>query len=188
MRYIGLHKEHYDIVNALSVKLSYRERGQPLTKKDVVLLVLMRIRTGISSNIIADMFGVSVTWVNRILSRYIPVIASCLQGLIRWLPSEVVEKRLPHAFKAYYHSVQIIIDCFEIQTEKPSAAMLQSMSWSSYTKCNTVKYFISAILNGLVNFVSSSRPGRCSDMEFILQSGYLECLREGITVLADGGF
>ena len=51
-----------------------------------------------------------------------------------------------------------------------------------------MKYFISATPDGLINFVSNGRPGRCSDMELLLQSGYLECLREGVTVLADHGF
>ncbi|MPC75815.1 hypothetical protein E2C01_070212 [Portunus trituberculatus] len=63
MHYIGLEsldKEHLDIVNLLSNKICYREREQLMTKSDVVSLVLMRIRTNIPSNIIADMFGISV--------------------------------------------------------------------------------------------------------------------------------
>ena len=94
MRYIGLLKEHLDIENTLSARISYREKAQPLTKKDVVSSVLMRIRIRISSIIIADMFGVGGSWVRRILSRYIPVIASCLQNLICWPPSAVIKKRL----------------------------------------------------------------------------------------------
>lgn len=188
MRYIGLDKEHLDIVNLLSNKICYREREQLMTRSDVVSLVLMRIRTNIPSNIIADMFGISVGMVSMMLSRHIPIVASCLQGLIYWPPSEMIRKRLPHAFKAYYHNVESIIDCFEIEIEKPSTAMIQSMSWSAYKNCNTVKYFISATPDGLVNFVSTGRPGRCSDMELLRQSGYLEYLREGTTVLADRGF
>lgn len=167
-------KEHLDIVKLLSKKISYREREQLMTKVDAVFLVLMRICTNIPSNIIADMFRISVGMVSRMLSCHIPVVASCLQGLIHWPSSEVIRKRLPHAFKVYYHSVETIIDCFEIQVEKPSAAMIQSMSWSAYKNCNTVKYFISATPDGLVNFVSAGRPGRCSDMELLRQSGYLE--------------
>lgn len=188
MRYIGLSKDHLDIVSVLSNKIKFCERGLSLTKQDVVLLLLMRLRTGISSAIIADMFGISESYVSRLLSKHIPVLASCLEGLIRWPPSDRIKNRLPHAFKAYYHRVETIIDCFEIEIEKPSVAMTQSMSWSSYKKCNTVKYLISATPDGLINFVSTGRPGRCSDMELLRESGYLECLKEGITVLADRGF
>lgn len=74
-----------------------------------------------------------------------------------------------------------------MQIEKPSAAKLQSMSWSSYKKCNSIRYFISATSDRLINFVSTGRPGRCSDVEPLRESGYLECLREGLTVLADRG-
>ena len=77
------------------------------------------------------MFGISVGMMSRMLSRHTPVVASCLQGLIYWPPSDVITERLPNAFKAYYHSAETIIDCFDIQIEKPSAAMIQSMSWSA---------------------------------------------------------
>ncbi|KAK3884759.1 hypothetical protein Pcinc_010998 [Petrolisthes cinctipes] len=58
MRYIGFDSENLEMVNLLSNKISYRERDQIMTKVDVVFLVL-RIRTGIISAIIADLFGIS---------------------------------------------------------------------------------------------------------------------------------
>ena len=66
--------------------------------------------------------------------------------------------------------------------------MTQSMTWSDYKKCNTVKYLVSITPDGLINFISTGKPGRCSDMELLRGSAYLDCLRPGSTVLADRGF
>lgn len=188
MRYIGIKSNHLYIVDILCETIKYSGRGQTLTKKDALLMILMKIRTGIASDVIADMFGITKSCQSRIFSRYVPTISSCLQQLIRWPSSEVIRSRLPNSFKAYYNTVESIIDCFEIQIEKPAVAMAQSMSWSEYKKCNTIKYLVSATPDGLINFVSTGKPGRRSDMEILRQSGYLDNLREGVTVLADRGF
>lgn len=151
-------------------------------------MVFMKIRTGIASDIIADMFGISKSCQSHLFSRFVPDIGRCFKELIRWPSAEVIQSRLPNSFKAYYNTVESIIDCFEIQIEKPSVAMSQSMSWSDYKSCNTIKYLISATPDGLITFVSKGKPGRCSDMELLRGSGYLNHLREGATVLADRGF
>lgn len=74
-----------------------------------------------------------------------------------------------------YGNVESIIDCFEIEIEKPTKAVKQSISWSEYKKCNTLKYLISGY------------GGRVSDM-ILLDSGYLDILPEGVLVMADRGF
>ena len=188
VNYIGLHEDHLYILDLLATHIPYSSRVTALTRKDCVLMVLMIIRTGMACYIVADMFGVSKSWVSRTFARCVPVMASCLKGLVRWPPSEVIKQRLPNSFKAYYNNVETIIDCFEIEIEKPSSAMSQSMTWSDYKKCNTVKYLISCTPSGLINFISSGRPGRCSDMELLKESGYLDHLKPGTTVLSDRGF
>lgn len=188
MEYIGIHKKHLYILETLCSHVSYKERGQIISKRDVILIVLMTIRTGEAGYLIAHRFGVSNSCVSRILTRYIPIISGCLKELIFWPEPESIRKRLPHSFKAFHHKVESIIDCFEIQIEKPSSAMTQSMTWSEYKKCNTVKYLVSITPDGLINFISTGKPGRCTDMELLRGSGYLDCLRPGSTVLADRGF
>ncbi|KAK3871546.1 hypothetical protein Pcinc_023312 [Petrolisthes cinctipes] len=186
--YLGLAKGHCYIIDLICEQLSYHNRGQTLSTRDEVLLVLMVIRTGTLNYIIADMFGVSKSCVSRILAQVVPVMAGCLKELVYWPPSDVIRSRLPLAFKAYYSDVESIIDCFEIQIEKSSSAMTQSMTWSEYKKCNSVKYLISVTPAGLINFISCGRPGRCSDIELLRGSEYLACLKPGMSVLADRGF
>ncbi|KAK3890145.1 hypothetical protein Pcinc_005878 [Petrolisthes cinctipes] len=188
MGYIGIQKQHMYIIDLLCNHISYKERGQIITGRDVVFIVLMTIRTGMANYLIANSFGVSKSCISRILTRFVPVISGCLKELICWSSSDTIRARLPHSFKAYHHKVESIIDCFEIQIEKPSSAMTQSMTWSDYKKCNSVKYLVSVTPDGLINFISNGKPGRCSDMELLRGSGYLDNLRPGTTVLADRGF
>lgn len=188
MEYIGLHPKHMYIVGLLCEKISYKKRGQHLSSRDVVLIVLMYIRTATPEYMIADRFGVTKSCVSRILTVFIPVIGAYMKELIIWSPSETIRRNLPYSFKAYHHKVESIIDCFEIEIEKPSSAMNQSMTWSDYKKCNSIKYLVSVTPDGLINFISTGKPGRCSDMEILRESGYLDCLRSGSTVLADRGF
>lgn len=186
--YLGIPKNFCYIIDLVCDHLPYHNRGQTLSTRDEVLLVLMAIRTGMAHYIIADLFGVSKSCVSRILARVVPVMSGCLQELVYWPPSDVIRSTLPLAFKSYYSDVESIIDCFEIQIAKSSSAMTQSMTWSEYKKCNSVKYLISVTPAGLINFISCGRPGRCSDMELLRGSGYLDCLKPGVSVLADRGF
>lgn len=78
MEYIGIHKKHLYILETLCSHISYKERGQIISKRDVILIVLMTIRTGEAGYQIAHRFGVSNSCVSRILTRYIPIISGCL--------------------------------------------------------------------------------------------------------------
>ena len=187
MRYIGIGKHNLFVIEKLADKIDFQERGG-ITKIDVVCMILMRIRTDRQYHFLADDFGVSESFVSRVVSSYLPVVAGCLRGCIRWPPSNAVRERLPLAFKARYSSVVSIIDCFEVEIEKPSAAFTQAASWSEYKKCNTVKYLVSCTPDGLCNFLSRGVSGRTSDIDLVTNTGFLELLHSGSTVLADRGF
>ena len=154
----------------------------------MVYMILMRLRTDRQYHFMADDFGISESFVSCVIASYLPIMANCLRGCIRWPPSAEIRKRLPLAFKARYASVVSIIDCFEIEIEKPSAALTQATSWSDYKKCNTVKFLISCTPDGLCNFVSRGVSGRTSDMDLVTKTGFLELLPLGSIVLADRGF
>lgn len=57
--------------------------------------------------------------------------------------STTIERMLPIPFRSSYSHVNSIINAFEIQIEKPSDPEYQSLTWSEYNKCNTLKYLIS---------------------------------------------
>ncbi|EAT34998.1 AAEL012805-PA [Aedes aegypti] len=71
---------------------------------------------------------------------------------------------------------------------KPSSPVLQSITYSQYKSCNTLKYLISCTPCGLVTFISKAFPGRASDQKIVRKSGYLSLIKPGAGVLADRGF
>lgn len=84
--------------------------------------------------------------------------------------------------------MQSIVDCFEIEIEKPSHPIAQSLTWSEYKKTNTMKYLISSTPDGFINFISRGYGGRATDAAIIEDSGFLKNLTAGAGIMADRGF
>ncbi|KAK5647949.1 hypothetical protein RI129_002841 [Pyrocoelia pectoralis] len=153
-----------------------------------IFLTLKKIRTGQSLTSLADDFGTSEANASKIFSKSLPVISKYLRKCILTAQPTSVKLNLPLAFRARYNNVLCIIDCLEIEIEKPSDSVKQSLTWSEYKKCNTLKYLISCTPDGIVNFISTGYGGRTSDAVIVENCGLLEVLPPGVAIMADRGF
>ncbi|KAG5862487.1 hypothetical protein JTB14_008507 [Gonioctena quinquepunctata] len=90
--------------------------------------------------------------------------------------------------RARYSNVQTIIYCFEIQIQKPTDPVEQALTWSEYKKYNTLKYLISSTPDGFFNSIPEGYGGRISDSLLVEESGFLDILPNGCSVMADRGF
>lgn len=179
--YLGLPEDVYFLVNYLSdntFSLRYEH----------VLIVLKKIRLNDVHFVLAADFGISVTYVSNIFNDTVPKMANILQNFIFWPNNDVVKRLLPITFRYRYGNVKSIIDCLEIEIEKPSDPLKQSLTWSEYKKCNTIKYLVSCTPNGFINFISGGFGGRITDNNIITLSNYLQELPDNVTVMADRGF
>lgn len=186
LRYLGLSDHSYKILGLLSDKVAYR--SNLLSKEDVVSIVLMKIRLNDSFDRLGTDFGISTIQASRIFGTFIPHISKSLKELILWPSKEQTRKQLPVAFRVRFSFVQIIIDAFEIEIQKPSNPMNQSLTWSDYKSTNTIKYLIAMTPDGLVIFISKGYCGRISDIELTEVCGFLDMLYPGCCVMADRGF
>lgn len=186
LKYLGLPDSSYYIIDLISSKIQYKSKF--LDGNDVVLIVLRKIRLNESFSVLGDCFGISKSHCAKLFSKYTGMISDLLKELIVWPEKEAIHRHLPVPFQARYYNVQSIIDCFEIEIEKPSKAVYQALTWSDYKKCNTLKYLVSATPDGLVNFVSEGYGGRVSDMILLEDSGYLDHVTPGMSIMADRGF
>lgn len=153
-----------------------------------IFLTLKKIRTGQSFISLADDFGTSEGNASKIFSKSLPIISKLLRKCILTPSRLSVKSNLPIAFRARYSNVFCLIDCLEIEIEKPSDSLKQSLTWSDYKKCNTLKYLISCTPDGIVNFISTGFGGRASDAIIVEHSGFLNILPPNIAIMADRGF
>lgn len=153
-----------------------------------IFLTLKKIRTAHSFSILADDFGISEVHASRMFSRSVPIISKFLRKCIFTPSVNTVKLNLPLVFRARYSHVFCIIDCLEIEIEKPSDSVKQSLTWSDYKKCNTLKYLISCTPDGIINFISTGFGGRASDAIIVEHSGFLNILPQNVAVMADRGF
>lgn len=108
--------------------------------------------------------------------------------IIYWPTRAQVDATMPESFKKNHPNCRVIIDCFEVRTEKPRGILEQAMMYSQYKKGHTFKVLVGVAPNGAISFISRAYGGRSSDTRITTDCGILAKLESGDVVLADKGF
>lgn len=165
--------------------------------EDNFLLVLMKLRLGLSTIDLAVRFNVSEATVSKLFTTWINYLYVHLGDLKIWPHRNVIISNMPPNFKEKYPNTIIIIDATELRIQTPSSLLRQSQSYSSYKSTNTFKSLIGVDAKGGIVFVSQLYIGSISDKEIVIRSGFLEILKNkvavgeilaGDAVMADKGF
>ncbi|KAL4718237.1 hypothetical protein ACJJTC_018236 [Scirpophaga incertulas] len=130
--YIGVPIKCYYLIDIIIEELNI--------PKHHLLFCLNKIKLDSIFNQLSDDYAMTPSYLSKIFSKNIPLIASVMRPFIVSLDSEMIKKTLPMAFRHKYNNVGCIIDCLEIEIEKPSKAINQALTWSDYKKANTIKY------------------------------------------------
>ena len=160
-----------------------------LTPFQEFVAVMIKLRLNCPSQDLAHRLSVSQATISRILLKWLTEMDNSLQRLIPWPDREALQKSMPECFQVSFgKKVAVILDCFEIFTERPSNLEARSYTWSSYKHHNTVKVLLGTTPQGVVSFVSDTWEGRTSDKYITEHCGILNKLLPGDVVLADRGF
>ena len=152
---------------------------------DQFLMVLVRLRINLEVQHLAYHFRIHSSNVSRTFRKWIDVLYDKLKPLIKWPEREQLYKTMSRVFKKKFKNCVVIIDCFEIFMERPSALMARAQTWSNYKQHNTCKFITP---QGSISFISKAWGGRVSDVHLTEHCGILEKLVHGDLVLADRGF
>ena len=152
------------------------------------LMTLMKLRHNFGDADLGYRFGVDKSTVSRYFSKWLELLYVKLSFLIMWPNREELLKTMPLEFRRHFRQCVIIIDCFEIFIERPTALLPRAQTWSNYKHHNTIKYLIGVTPQRSIGFISKGWGGRTSDVHLTENSGLLEKLMPGDIVLADRGF
>ena len=148
-------------------------------------MVLVQLRLGLFERDLGYRFGVSQSTVSRILINFIYLQ---LQSIPLWLSRAMINADMPDCFRTMYPSTRVILDATEIRVEKPSLPQLQQVIFSNYKNTNTYKVLVGISPSGVITFISKLYAGSISDKELTRNSGILDLLEPGDSVMADRGF
>ena len=159
-----------------------------LSGKEELVLVLMKLRLGLTNDFLCDLFDVGKGTCSQIINTWVRFLSRELRPLVFWPDRITITKMLPTQLAAKYPSLRCTLDCTEVFIERPRHMELQSLTWSDYKKHNTAKYLIGIAPNGMISFLSVGWGGRTSDKRIVNESGFLDLVDPGDVILADRGF
>ncbi|XP_040072694.2 uncharacterized protein LOC115318852 [Ixodes scapularis] len=153
-----------------------------------MLLTFMKLYHDVKFSLLAVLFGVHRTTVSNIFKESIVILASILEHAVFWPDKESVVSCLTTYFWEY-KDTRMVLDCTEIEIERPKDIMSILLTYSHYKQTYTAKVLVSETPGGLISYVSPAYGGKASDTFIRKQSQLLDrCTPHVDSVMLDKGF
>ncbi|XP_037498213.2 uncharacterized protein LOC119371824 [Rhipicephalus sanguineus] len=148
----------------------------------------MKLYHGLTFSLLLVLFGIHRTTVSNIFKDSIVILASILQHAVFWPSKNAIVNCLTVYFKQY-RDTRMVLDCTEIEIERPKDLVSTLLTYSHYKRTYTVKVLVSETPGGLISYISPAYGGKASDTHITKQSKLLEkCIPHVDSVMVDKGF
>ena len=139
---------------------------------------------------LAERFDVSRGTVSNIVNTLINALHECLfVGILqRGIPSQLKCKGSVPKYFEEFASARAVMDATELTQDIPSDMKHQSLAYSNYKSCHTVKAVTWVASNAALTLCSDLYPGSTSDAAIVEHSRLLDQFLPGDLILADKGF
>ena len=136
------------------VDMPHSKPGRPrtLTLFQEFTLVMMRLRLGLFERDIAHRYSISITAVSRITRTWVRFLRCEFEPLITIPSNDIIKLYMPAVFNKVYPRLSVIVDCTEIEKEKPSSLDSQSACYSSYKSRTNMKALLGITPSGVLCF------------------------------------
>ncbi|XP_038138972.1 uncharacterized protein LOC119782193 [Cyprinodon tularosa] len=167
----------------------FLSESKKISQFQMVVLTLMRLRLDLPVLHLCHLFSVSHKTLSTVFADTLDVLYARLKPMVSWPERHCLQATMPPQFlETFGKRVAIIVDCFELGTERPSNLKARAQSFSRYKGRHTMKYLIGITPHGSISFISKGWGGRTSDKHITENCGLLSNLLPGDIVLADRGF
>ena len=131
-------------------KTSPKKTGpqRKLSVKEELTLVLLKLRTAVTNEMLADLFDISNGGASQVIKTWVKFLACEWKPPIFWPSKEAIRKSLPKSLQ-HYTNLRCTIDCSEIFIDHPRNLEIQALTWSDYKKHNTVKFLVGIAPSGM---------------------------------------
>ncbi|XP_043978249.1 uncharacterized protein LOC122834154 [Gambusia affinis] len=177
------------LLSLFNTLMPFLPASKKLSQFQMVVLTLMRLRLDLPVQHLCHLFNVSHKTLSDIFADTIDVLYAHFKPVVNWPERHSLQAAMPPQFlKAFGKRVMIIVDIFEIGTEKPSNLKARAQTFSQHKGRHTMKYLIGITPHGSISFISNGWGGRASDKHIAENCGILSNLLPGDIVFAGRGF
>lgn len=169
-------------------RLRQGTRSLSLSDDDAVLLTFMKLYHDLTFSLLAVLFSVHRTTASNIFKDSIVILASILEHAVFWPSKTAVVNCLTMYFKEY-KDTRMVLDCTEIEIERPKDLVSRLLTYSHYKRTYTAKVLVSETPGGLISYISPAYGGKASDTYITKQCSILDkCIPHVDSVMVDKGF
>jgi len=113
------------------------------------LLVLMKLRMAVITELLLGKCGISSAHVSQIIITWVKMLAATLRAIIFWPSKKVIRQNLPKALEDCQHLCTTggIENCIE----RPHNLKLKAIIWTNDRKHNTIHVIVGITPNGAIS-------------------------------------